>query len=249
MNKIFWSEALISVVMDQIETKAHKHLMLQLFIGRCGPVTITVEGNSVVGNYIIVDSDTSHEIEDGTHLDCFVLLDVTSTIAQQLKAQYIGDEGYAILPFRSECHKAFNCFYDRLDEESYRHFIASLFEGLDVSRTYFEAYDPRVELLIEKLNDPQSLFLTVEEVTEGLCLSASRVSHLFKEQTGIPLKSYRVLLKLKRAYYLLGEGMSITEAALEAGFCSPSHLADVNQRMMGRKITQALKDSGFMEVE
>ncbi|NQX46577.1 helix-turn-helix transcriptional regulator [Paenibacillus tritici] len=54
-------------------------------------------------------------------------------------------------------------------------------------------------------------------------LSNSRLSHLFKENTGISLSGYMVLHKLQKATYLIFEGLSITDAAMAAGFDSPSH--------------------------
>ena len=39
---------------------------------------------------------------------------------------------------------------------------------------------------------------SLEEFSKIVSLSESRLSHLFKEQVGIPLKSYIVLCKLKR---------------------------------------------------
>ncbi|WP_216857302.1 helix-turn-helix domain-containing protein [Paenibacillus tritici] len=49
------------------------------------------------------------------------------------------------------------------------------------------------------------------------------MSHLFKENTGISLSGYMVLHKLQKATYLIFEGLSITDAAMAAGFDSPSH--------------------------
>lgn len=53
--------------------------------------------------------------------------------------------------------------------------------------------------------------------------SQSRLSHLFKEQIGIPLKSYIQFHPMKQAFLALLHGKSITEAALATNFDSPSH--------------------------
>jgi AraC-like DNA-binding protein len=79
-------------------------------------------------------------------------------------------------------------------------------------------------------------------------LSESRLAHLFKEETGVPLKSYIVLHKLQIAYESIFDGKSITTAAFDAGFGSPSHLAYTNKIMTGMSATNIIKDSEFFKV-
>lgn len=54
-------------------------------------------------------------------------------------------------------------------------------------------------------------------------LSKSRLSHLFKEETGMTLHSYLAFEKLRKTheYYLNGE--SLTDSCIKAGFNSSSH--------------------------
>ena len=79
-------------------------------------------------------------------------------------------------------------------------------------------------------------------------LSSSRLSHLFKEQTGIPLKSYIILHQMERAFDELFAGKNITESSMIAGFDSPSHFASTVKKMMGMTVSLSLKDSEFLKV-
>lgn len=78
--------------------------------------------------------------------------------------------------------------------------------------------------------------------------SQSRLSHLFKEQIGIPLKSYIQFHQMKQAFLALLHGKSITEAAMATNFDSPSHFAAVAKKMMGMSARTSLKDSVFLKV-
>jgi methylphosphotriester-DNA--protein-cysteine methyltransferase len=65
---------------------------------------------------------------------------------------------------------------------------------------------------------------------------------------GIPLKSYLTLHQLEKAYQDILNGNSITDAAMNAGFDSPSHFAATVKRLMGLPTRRALKDSRFLKV-
>lgn len=127
-------------------------------------------------------------------------------------------------------------------------FLKALFYRLGISFYEPNLYDERIKALLKMLSEYSCLEESIERISKQLYLSPSRLSHIFHDQTGIPLKSYIVLYKLQKAYLLLFQGKSITEAAVEAGFFSPSHLADVNRRMMGMTISEAVYDSCFLEV-
>lgn len=67
-------------------------------------------------------------------------------------------------------------------------------------------------------------------------------------EVGIPLKSYIVLRKLKRAYMYLLENDDITDAALKSGFDSPSYFAYTSKKLTGMSAKNIRKDSVFLKV-
>lgn len=64
-------------------------------------------------------------------------------------------------------------------------------------------------------------------------LSASRLRHLFVEQTGLPFKTYLLWLRLTRAVEAFAGGASLTQAAHQAGFSDSAHLSRTFRRMFG----------------
>lgn len=248
MKKYFWSEKSITVLTEEIEASFHSHLMLQIFIKRQGHLQLVVDDNLVLGNYIVVDSNVKHSIGESENLDCFILIDATSVAAHQLQNKYIQGRGYSILPI-ADTNEAFWDFYENPNQQTHNEFLVNLFRQLDISFYINSNYDERIIALFNMLDKYSAIEDSIEEISKGLYLSSSRLSHIFKEQTGVPLKSYIVLRKLQKAYLLLFSSKNITDAAMEAGFYSPSHLADVNKKMMGMTITKALNDSEFLEVD
>ncbi len=247
MDKIFWSKTHITVLTNGVEANFHSHLMLQIFIKREGEISVKVEDEIITGNYIIVDSNVQHSIDESEKLDCFILIESTSVAAYQLQNKYLKGKKYCTLPSVS-IHNLFLDFIDNPNEKTHKIFTKKLFNILEISFYDSNLYDERVKKLLKMLSEYSCLEDSLTQISEKFNLSSSRLSHIFHEQTGIPLKSYMVLFKLQKAYLLLFQGENITKAAVEAGFYSPSHLADVNRKMMGMTISEAINDSRFLEV-
>jgi AraC-like DNA-binding protein len=64
-------------------------------------------------------------------------------------------------------------------------------------------------------------------------LSPSRFLHLFKAETGVPLRRYRIWNRMGAAVRASGEGASLTEAAHAAGFASSAHFSSAFRDMFG----------------
>lgn len=108
--------------------------------------------------------------------------------------------------------------------------------------------DPRVAAAIRRITaDPQrapsSRCLAAE-----VGLSESRFLHLFRRQAGTSLRRYRLWVRLLRAGSSVSAGKSLTEAAVEAGFASPSHLADRIKSTFGLTATELLSSGAVLRV-
>lgn len=93
--------------------------------------------------------------------------------------------------------------------------------------------DRRVDRMLafaaEHIDGPISL----ADVVSGSGVSASRLSHLFVQQTGLPFRTYLLWLRLTRAVEAVVAGCSLTEAAHQAGFADSAHFSRTFRRMFG----------------
>jgi len=64
-------------------------------------------------------------------------------------------------------------------------------------------------------------------------LSPSRFLHLFKAETGVPLRRYRIWNRIGAASRAIAEGRTLTEAAHGAGFASSAHFSTAFRDMFG----------------
>lgn len=84
--------------------------------------------------------------------------------------------------------------------------------------------DLRVLHVAQRLKVELPLTLTVEALAEGVGLSPDRLTHLFSQQLGLPIRSYLLWAKMRRAAALLSSGQPLTDIAHAVGFADSAHL-------------------------
>ncbi|AOP33202.1 hypothetical protein A0128_04630 [Leptospira tipperaryensis] len=100
-------------------------------------------------------------------------------------------------------------------------------------KTETELRDQRLLQVIRMiLSNPDENF-SIEELSEKIGLSPSRLAHLFKEEVGIPIRFFRTWFRLKAAILFIKNGSSVTEAAVNAGFYDSSHFSNTFRKMFG----------------
>jgi AraC family transcriptional regulator len=90
--------------------------------------------------------------------------------------------------------------------------------------------DPRVVRAIERHDVDM---LTLGEAARAAGLSASRFSHLFRQQMGSTFPHFGLLMKMRRAITTLAAGASLTEAAHASGFADLAHFSRTFRQMFG----------------
>ncbi|OGB25503.1 MAG: hypothetical protein A3I66_16105 [Burkholderiales bacterium RIFCSPLOWO2_02_FULL_57_36] len=112
----------------------------------------------------------------------------------------------------------------------------------------FRQLDPRVLRAIEIMQAQPDRNFTAQELADSVCLSASRLSVLFAANMGLPLRRYRVWLRLRSIVGLISQGMSLTEAALMAGFSDSAHFSNSCRKLLGIKPSDVLRTDGSLRI-
>lgn len=108
--------------------------------------------------------------------------------------------------------------------------------GASVTFSYVEpdahdTVDRRVRGCVAALRAAPSL--TTASLARIVGLSESRLRHLVLEQLGVPLVRVRWWLQMRVVAKTLARGVTLTEAAHEAGFSDAAHFTRTFRRMFG----------------
>ncbi len=247
MLEVFWGKDNIGIICDKFNAVSHSHCVLQIFLSFDEPLQIQVGNTSINGKCVIVNKDVSHSVNSNGKAILSMLIDPTSGFASKLISKIKGDylicDKASIFDLQHTAAKLFNA----TDKEQYASFVVEFSQYLGVDRNT-KVLDERIIKILTILQDCDCYDHAIESLADKVCLSSSRLSHLFREQTGVPLKSYILFHQLEKAFTALLNGKKVTDAAMLAGFDSPSHLAATVKKWMGMPVSTSLKDSEFLKV-
>jgi AraC-like DNA-binding protein len=112
---------------------------------------------------------------------------------------------------------------------------SSLFSSPDIFEDLKKKYkrDKRVERVIEIIKSQIDNNLSLHDLSEEVGLSAPRLMQIFKQQTGVPIRRYRLWHRLYVTGQKISQGMNLTQAALSSGFTDSAHLSNTFKDMVG----------------
>lgn len=87
------------------------------------------------------------------------------------------------------------------------------------------AKDERIAIVLDHLSRQSPVDYSFDEVLELVRMSSGRLSHLFTEEVGLSLRSFKMWRKIKEAIRLLATGINLTEIAHESGFSDSAHFS------------------------
>lgn len=91
--------------------------------------------------------------------------------------------------------------------------------------------DRRVQICMHAIN--MSKASSLKEIAEIACLSPTRISHLFKNETGISFKQFLLHSKLIRALKAIYLNQNLTNAAHSGGFSDQAHFTRTYLKTFG----------------
>jgi AraC family transcriptional regulator of arabinose operon len=104
--------------------------------------------------------------------------------------------------------------------------------------------EARVACVIARMEERLQLPLSINDLAADVNLSASRLAHLFRENTGTPPARYLHELRLSRARLLLERtSLSIKQVMSCVGLNDPSHFARDFKRAYGMPPSQLRQQS------
>ena len=92
--------------------------------------------------------------------------------------------------------------------------------------------DRRIEAVLRRLRQASGK-VPLSELATTACLSPDRLTHLFREQTGLSIKRYLVWAKIRRSVQQMNQGRPLTDIAHDCGFSDSAHMSHTYQQHFG----------------
>lgn len=206
----------------------HSHSACHVLIGLYGNMRVMTEEEDIMCRGIFLPSGIAHTVDSFDKPILVFLFDITSAVSEQIRQLATLEEKAA-----EEIARSYLKLSAGNPADDYGKFFMEALEVLGIHKVGSRITDERIAYAMQFIEEHLQENVTAKNAAAAACLSESRFSHLFRQQTGIAFSSYLVFRKLFYAYMAIAGGVSITEASLGAGFSSPSHFATVNKKMFG----------------
>lgn len=214
----------------------HAHFAVQLSVGFGGDVSLRCahgEAERFAPGWLI-GSDHPHWLT-GVGAGVTIFRDPVSAEGR-LVATRLLNEG--ISPLAAEECVAIRGELERCWERGWQHSdlraaadrIAHLVARPDASPA---PIDRRVQMVLRLLQNDPAERCSVGEFARLTKLSESRLAHLFRRDVGMPVRQYRLGLRMEQAVHAIAAGHSLTRAAYTAGFADPAQFSRICRRMFG----------------
>tara|TARA_B110001454_G_scaffold159968_1_gene149355 strand:- start:10492 stop:11298 length:807 start_codon:yes stop_codon:yes gene_type:complete len=137
---------------------------------------------------------------------------------------------------------------EQLDSESAYSLLKDLLENRFSEHYPIHAIDNRVAKVVEKIKQTADDNLSVDDLARLVNLSVPRLVQIFKKQTGVPMRRYRLWHRLFVTAVKMASGGNLTEAAINAGFTDSAHFSHTFKAMFGMAPTTILLQPNGLEI-
>lgn len=244
MTEIYLSKNHLLLQSGYGDPDIHRHSACHILAGLDGDIHIRADGENWTCRGALIPSGMQHTVKETDTPVLVFLFDSTTTVSEQISRFRTLDADAAeqiVSAYRRRVQGG--CL-----EEAYGDYLSEVLALAGIGAVGSRITDERLIWAMEFVEEHLADQISVGDAARAACLSESRFSHLFKEQVGITFAGYAVQRRLYRAYIELSKGASVTDAALSAGFSSPSHFATVNKKTFGITAREICGDFRLHEI-
>jgi AraC-like DNA-binding protein len=209
------------------DNQSHAHWAHQCIVRLEQPFTLFSAGVSIQGEAIFVPAGVEHRLVAPQHLSLF--FDPTTTMATALCEHLEDPHSIQALPRKlTDFFRGLSALEDS-SKNLHQHCQDFFKHHCRAAKS-----DPRLQIILQKIHQEINTENSKRsELAQQIALSDSRFSHWFREQTGMPLRSYRKWLRLIVALETILDGSTAIDAAHAAGFSDQAHFSRTFLAMFG----------------
>jgi AraC-like DNA-binding protein len=205
---------------------AHPNAALAVLVGRTGPVTVTVEGERVTGDALIVRPGITHHVAfaargadviylNGLDFPFTAPLAVAATgVLAQLASRAIGRDADASAELRAR--------------------LSSTTSPLPAN----------MASIVRAIEAEPMMRMTQDELAQRLRMERTQALRRFKAATGMTFRAFKLWSGLQHAARQIEAGALVRTAAMDAGFADTAHLSRSFRALFGLSPSAAIAGLG-----
>ena len=226
------------------DPELHRHSAAHIMISLNDSIEVMIENEKIKCKGVLIPSGIYHTANTQGNGVLVFLFDNTTAVSNQIdQVRVISDDDVC------KIQKSFRDFESSIkNADYYETFIQCIFSCIGINAFGTAITDERVQSSLRYIQSRLNETITCAEAAKNVFLSESRYSHLFREQVGMTFASYVIYQRIMKTYTDIINGKTITNAALDAGFSSSAHFAEVNKRLFGISATGVKNDLQFYKI-
>lgn len=237
------------------DNERHRHHAAQICVSLEGTLRIESDGVTVEASAVAVAPDYPHRIDAGDARILAIYLEPESDeYASLVPSFFSGDSTEQLRAFEPAPDNLKSlqglCLVNNDPQLAWTICASAL--GLGSCSTQRRSRDARVEKVITLIQVEPNDTHSVDRLANAVHISPSRLSHLFRDNVGVPIRRYIVWSRIRQVVQLAINGATLTEAAHSAGFADAAHMSNSFRQMFGFApsalfATQVSKDVQLLE--
>ncbi len=234
--KISYSEDGGVFIGRNIQSDFHKHHLIAVVLSFAESFEIVHENNqSNTYEVALIPKDTLYKLStSNTDYTVFIHLDPYSEIGITLAQNERGIQGLNRSDFLVTLNEVKDWF-EGSDNTSQRiyyllHSIATTVTNGEFTR---KKIDERVLQCIRLIRNSEVSTVQLQQMADKVFLSSSRLSHLFKEETGLTFSQFVLHCKLVKSLQAMHSQQNLIEASLVGGFSDQPHFTKTFKKSFG----------------
>ena len=213
-----------------IHNRPHRHVAASVLIGLDGPIKIQIEGEWRLLDGAIVAPEIEQALDSQEQRTLIIHLDPDQLLWQHFKYA-LNTAGYAPLSITAENIAELEQCAEQKNIYRAKEWLVRFAQTVAHSSGGKAPIDPRVIHVTQYLREHLPERIELATLADVANLSGSRLTHLFKQQTGVTLRRFLAHLKIQQALYCWQPGMQYAELAALAGFYDQPHLVRTAREM------------------
>ncbi len=220
-----------------------------LLVSLAGPLHFSCAGQRLSAKSVLLPAGIDVEMHEGSELIAVCYLDPFGEDFQRLRGRF-RLSGSSLLVDYAEEEQLLAQLQELRQTRATPEQVAAFLEQLIGQEPLPVEYriDPRIVRTVALIKADVSSNLSAEYLAEQAGLSVPRLTQLFRETLGISMRRYRQWHRLFVTTCGVARGLSLTDAAIEAGFTDSAHLSHTFRSIIGMKPSEMLRQAGNMRL-